>query len=106
MTREAGFLSAIVADPADDASRLVYADWLDDHDRAERAEFIRGQIELARVKEDSRERRKLARRMHDLCERHETEWQSLPGAHQWRFARGFIDKVGIDADGLRRHGAE
>jgi uncharacterized protein (TIGR02996 family) len=31
----------------DDAPRLVYADWLDDHGESDRAEFIRVQIELA-----------------------------------------------------------
>ena len=55
MSIEAGLLSAIVADPGDDASRLVYADWLDDHGRAEpdraRAAFIRLQVEAARLDE-------------------------------------------------------
>lgn len=46
---EAALLAAVRADPDDDTPRLVYADWLDDHDRPERAEFIREQIELARL---------------------------------------------------------
>lgn len=41
-------LSAILAAPADDAPRLIFADWLDEHGEPERAEFIRCQIELAR----------------------------------------------------------
>lgn len=44
---EKAFLRAILDDPADDTARLVYADWLDDHGEAERAEFIRAQIGLA-----------------------------------------------------------
>src|SRR5205814_2112647 len=46
VTREEhALLAAIVADPADDAARLAYADWLDEHGRPERAEFIRAQVE-------------------------------------------------------------
>jgi uncharacterized protein (TIGR02996 family) len=45
---ETGLLQAIRENPADDLPRLVYADWLDDHDQPQRAEFIRLQIELAR----------------------------------------------------------
>ncbi len=45
---ERGFLAAILADPADDTARLVYADWLQEQGgRPERAEFIRLQIEIA-----------------------------------------------------------
>jgi uncharacterized protein (TIGR02996 family) len=45
---EDSLIAAIIANPADDVARLVYADWLDEHDRPERAEFIRLQCELAR----------------------------------------------------------
>lgn len=40
------FLRAIYANPADDGLRLIFADWLDEHEEPERAEFIRVQIEL------------------------------------------------------------
>ena len=43
---ERSFLDAILADPADDTVRLVYADWLEEHGRPERAEFIRLQVKL------------------------------------------------------------
>lgn len=43
------FLAAIIADPLDDVHRLVYADWLEEHDQPERAEFIRVQCELAKL---------------------------------------------------------
>ncbi len=42
------FIASIVADPTDDTSRLVFADWLDERGDAERAEFVRAQIELHR----------------------------------------------------------
>lgn len=43
------FMGSIIASPDDDAPRLVYADWLEEHGgEPERAEFIRCQIELAK----------------------------------------------------------
>jgi len=44
VTDEDALIRAIIAAPADDAPRLVYADWLDEHDEALRANLIRGQI--------------------------------------------------------------
>ena len=41
-------IAAILANPDEDTPRLVLADWLDEHDEPERAEFIRVQVELAR----------------------------------------------------------
>lgn len=40
MSEEAAFLAAIAADPGDDTARLIYADWLADHDDP-RAEYVR-----------------------------------------------------------------
>lgn len=40
-------LSAILANPTEDSVRLGYADWLEEHDEPERAEFIRVQCALA-----------------------------------------------------------
>jgi uncharacterized protein (TIGR02996 family) len=45
---ERGLLDGIRDDPYDDALRLVYADWLEDNGRADEAELIRVQIELAK----------------------------------------------------------
>jgi len=38
-------LSAVLADPFDDAPRLILADWLEENDDPERAEFIRDNIQ-------------------------------------------------------------
>jgi uncharacterized protein (TIGR02996 family) len=46
MSDAAAFLRAIIAEPADDLPRLVYADWLDEHGEPERAEFIRVQCAI------------------------------------------------------------
>lgn len=42
-----GLLQAIIANPDDDTPRLIFADWLEEHDDLARAEFIRVQCELA-----------------------------------------------------------
>jgi uncharacterized protein (TIGR02996 family) len=47
MTHEDAFLADILEHPADDTPRLVYADWLEEHGQAERAEFIRVQCAIA-----------------------------------------------------------
>jgi uncharacterized protein (TIGR02996 family) len=43
------FVAAILADPADDTPRLVAADFLEENGEADRAAFIRVQIQLARL---------------------------------------------------------
>jgi uncharacterized protein (TIGR02996 family) len=54
-SEQQALLRAVIDRPDDDAPRLVYADWLDDHGRAEpdraRAAFIRLQVEAARLDE-------------------------------------------------------
>jgi uncharacterized protein (TIGR02996 family) len=47
MSDEAAFLNAIIASPDEDMPRLVYADWLDEHDSPIQADFIRTQCRLA-----------------------------------------------------------
>lgn len=49
MSTRAELLRTIIDDPESDTPRLVFADWLDEHGEPERAEFIRVQIELARI---------------------------------------------------------
>lgn len=47
MTDHDALLAAVLAAPADDLPRLVYADWLDEHGDPDRAAFIRTQVRLA-----------------------------------------------------------
>jgi uncharacterized protein (TIGR02996 family) len=50
MHDEDGFLAAIRLQPADDTARLVFADWLDEHDNdtfKRKAEFIRLELKIA-----------------------------------------------------------
>jgi len=46
MSDHDALLAAIRQAPDDDAPRLVYADWLDEHGESDRAEFVRLQIEI------------------------------------------------------------
>ena len=60
LTHDEAFLADIAENPDDDASRLVYADWLDDHGEADRAELIRLQC----AGDDSYRLRELIEEMH------------------------------------------
>ncbi len=44
---------AISQNPEDDATRLIYADWLEENGNPERAEFIRIQCEIRRIRQES-----------------------------------------------------
>jgi uncharacterized protein (TIGR02996 family) len=67
-------LAAVLAAPDDDAPRLVYADWLDERGRPERAEFIRLQIERFRLAKHDPRRNILGRRADRLFDRHGADW--------------------------------
>src|SRR5438132_5256775 len=71
---ELAFLRLILADPDADGPRLVYADWLDEHGQADRAEFIRVQCEQARGGEGSPRAAALLQRAHELLQAHWEEW--------------------------------
>lgn len=47
MTDEQALMKAVLENPADDVCRLVYADWLQERGRNDRAALIRNQIERA-----------------------------------------------------------
>jgi uncharacterized protein (TIGR02996 family) len=74
MTQETDLLRAIQEDPEDDALRLVYADWLEEYDQAERGELIRVQIELAHGKLSRQRREELTAREKALVDTHAEEW--------------------------------
>jgi uncharacterized protein (TIGR02996 family) len=100
MTDEPALLAAIAARPDDDTPRLVYADWLDDHGDANRAEFIRLQCALA---QGGPEDPAAAERADELEERHRTRWLSGvptgPGL-RWEFRRGFPERLEADTERL------
>ena len=69
MTDREALLEAVFAHPADDAPRLVYADWLDEHGEPAQAAFIRAQVELARHEPGSEEHDRGSDRLIDLWDR-------------------------------------
>ncbi|QEG31909.1 Internalin-A precursor [Gemmata obscuriglobus] len=98
MSEEDALLAAIHANPDDDDPRLAYADWLDEHDRPERAEFIRAQVEWSRLRSD--EAGRLKNRTDELLATNFQRWTAEigpldPEKVQLRFERGFPTELTI-----------
>jgi uncharacterized protein (TIGR02996 family) len=97
---EEGLLRDICQRPEDDVPRLVYADWLEEHNQPERAEFIRVQCRLTRIDEYDPERPHLQWRERQLLtDARKKTWGELPvkPVKQRAFRRGFIDEVSLYA---------
>ena len=111
---EFAFLDAVAANPGDDLPRLVYADWLEEHDRAARAEFIRVQIDVANLRRGSRAAMDrhvdVFKRQQELLDDLLPEllgplaglWSKLPP----EFERGFLARVELDWGTFRHFAAE
>ena len=101
MPTDEAFRQAIIEDPDDDAPRLVYADWLDEHDNPVRAEFIRIQCSLAGMPGDDPRRSSLQQREQELLQQYGWVWaeEMGPQVSQWMYRRGFIEAVemGLEA---------
>jgi uncharacterized protein (TIGR02996 family) len=103
MSLEQGFIRAIVENPDDDAHRLIFADWLEEHGGAAgaaRAEFIRIQCERARPGGDQLRRNHTWAREQELLLAHEADWVAplRPWVREWQFGRGFVERVRIPAE--------
>ncbi len=88
-----GLLQEILEHPDDDAPRLVYADWFDEHGDPDRAKFIRLQIETARLRQEKAFRPGLHEGGRQLLDRHRAEWlREVPAAlrKEAAFERGFV----------------
>jgi uncharacterized protein (TIGR02996 family) len=92
---EDAFLRAVIADPDDDAPRLIYADWLDEHGQGARAEFIRVQIALARMSTRDERRRRFLSRQRRLLRRYGETWAEPLRSLFWnyQFHRGFVESA-------------
>jgi uncharacterized protein (TIGR02996 family) len=103
MNEHEGFLHEVQTRPDDDAPRLVYADWLEENGQPERAEFIRVQIELARMTQWDRRRQPLTRREYELFARHGNRWSAPLIGHvmRWQYRRGFVEQVKASVAQLR-----
>lgn len=73
---QAALLTAIVAEPDDDAPRLVYADWLQEHGDEEQAQFIRDWIKFANDLDEDQE---LAWQLKSVAERKAYDWLTAIG---------------------------
>jgi uncharacterized protein (TIGR02996 family) len=96
-------LAAIIADPADDLPRLAMADWLDENGQPDRAQFIRLQLELARLPDDDPNSKALSHRTARLLHRHGLEWTEpfvACGLARLEHRRGFVEKALIENEGL------
>ncbi len=99
MTHEEAFLHDIIQNPNDDTPRQIFTDWLDDHGQPERAEFIRVQLELARLGPDNSRGAVLQEREEDLLAEYGACWRAplrALGATQAKFRRGLIEEVQLD----------
>ena len=110
MTDEDALLAAIRAEPDEDTPALVYADWLQERGHADRAEFIRTQVELARTPHGDDRRTALEVRELQLVAQNAAEWAapratfpeyvlSSTGDRRERFwsvfRRGFLEAVAL-----------
>jgi uncharacterized protein (TIGR02996 family) len=101
MTDGDALRAAIVAEPEDDTLRLVYADWLEENSRPERAAFIRAQVWASQHEPYSPEFRKHDNATNRVSSRQRLEWAKTVtsrGALEWRFTRGFIEHVAVNAN--------
>jgi uncharacterized protein (TIGR02996 family) len=97
MTPDDAFLADIVANPDDDGLRLIYADYLDEKGDP-RGEFIRVQVELARLPNDmrtGRRRRELETRQGQSLQERGQEWaRPFRGlVADLNLRRGFVEAV-------------
>ncbi len=108
MSTDAAFLADICEHPDDEAPRLVYADWLDEHGQAERAEFIRVECELEHTEEYSPRWRQLSARQLALIRAHKKEWvKPLKGwTYSTHFRRGFVETVMVNEKRFTTRAAE
>ncbi len=97
MSDHDALLRAIGEHPEEDTPRLMYADWLEENDQPERADFVRNQIELAQVGLNSPDRSPLVRKNVRYLLDYVPYWKSLlpqiPGIEWGDFNRGLIEEV-------------
>jgi len=93
-------LKAIFAHPEDDALRLIYSDWLDEHGDSARADFIRLQLRLARLPIYDPRLSELIDQERAMLRSNEQNWfselPSLSGVTWGAFERGFVESAEFD----------
>ena len=90
-------LRAIGEQPEEDTPRLMYADWLEENDQPERADFVRNQIELSRPGLTSAERHPLVKKnvyyLNNWAPHWKAELPRFDGITWGDFNRGLIEEV-------------
>jgi uncharacterized protein (TIGR02996 family) len=110
MTDHDALLRAIAEHPEEDTPRLMYADWLEENDQPDRAEFVRVQVELGRLDLNDPARRPWVVRhvqfLRDYVPGWKAELPRLAGIDWGDFNRGLVEEVQArtEAD-LIRHAA-
>src|SRR5262245_8658349 len=103
MRDDEALIRAIADQPDEDTPRLALADWLDEQGGASngaRAEFIRIQVELARLPADDPAQTELRRREAELWVAHRRVWRAVVpdvAGVNWRgFDRGFLTVIDVE----------
>jgi len=78
MSEEAAFLEALKANPADDTVRLVYADWLDEHNDS-RSQYVRLVCSLAWTPQEEILKSPEANELRTLSLSVNPEWEKVVG---------------------------
>ena len=99
MDERQAIFAAILAEPDEDLPRLIYADWLDEHDMPVRAEFIRVQVALAREPEYTPRFYELRFREREIIRTCYYPWRAnlphLDGITWGDYHRGFIGSIAL-----------
>ena len=94
---EASFQRAILASPNNFTPRLVYADWLDEHDRSIESQLLRLEAELHTYPIDDPRRASLRSRVWDLQREYDVLWQQrlpiLRGVVWGQVVHGVLNRV-------------
>ena len=97
MTDNDALLQAILDDPDEDAPRLGYADWLEEHGEPARAQFIRLQLARAALEDHDPRAQELQQRCREMTAEPGTAQRWTPklprGMGYPEFHRGFVEKV-------------
>ena len=100
------FLQEITANIDDDATRLVFSDWLEEQGESERAKFIRVQVQRARLPPWDAAQVWLKIREQELLTKHGETWlkemPEIPGVRWEGFRRGIVAVVSfVSFDAMR-----
>lgn len=75
--KDVPFIRAILASPRDNTTRLAYADWLDEHGKAAKAEYLRLFVALQIPGNTDARNREIGNRMVELCPDIPMHWRVL-----------------------------